>query len=72
MSEQNWRVQQLEKEVEELKDEVRDLRSLRDNLIGISTAARWGIKILIALGGYGALNLVSRIIQWLNAPMKPH
>lgn len=72
MSEQPWRVAQLEGRVKELEDDVKALRSLRDQLIGMSSLAKWGIRVLIALGGFGALDAVLRVIQWLNAPIKPH
>ena len=51
---------------------MKALRSLRDQLIGMSSLAKWGIRVLIALGGFGALDAVLRVIQWLNAPIKPH
>jgi hypothetical protein len=67
---QTWRISQLEKEIDDLKQEVARLNSLRDQLIGMGDAARLGIKVLVALGGLGAIDVAARIIHWLNAPLK--
>jgi hypothetical protein len=68
-STQDWRIQQLEQQVEQLKRQVADLKSLRDNIAGMSTIAKWGFRALILLAGYGGLNVIHRIIEWLNRPL---
>lgn len=69
---QAWQIRQLEKQVEKLQDEVESLRSLRDQLLGMSAAAKWGLRLLIILGGTGAVDIVTRLAQWLNHPVRVH
>lgn len=58
-----WRIRQLEKE-------VGDLKALRDQLIGVTWAGKWGLRFLFALGGYGMVEGFGKIIHWLQAPLK--
>lgn len=60
--------------IAELEKRVRDLEALRNQLLGMSTAARVGFKCIVGLGGYGFLRVLLDVIHWLNAPLaaRPH
>lgn len=79
---ESWRIENLERENERLDREVNRLKTQvqvfvddRNQLIGMSKAARWGVKLIFALGGYGLFKFIHDIGQWLNAPLnvgRPH
>ena len=64
--------------IAELEQRVRNLETLRDQLFGMSTAAKYGYRALLVLAGYGGINFVHHavitIANWLNAPLvqRPH
>lgn len=64
-----WRVAQLEKRNEELEAEIQKMKDERNVLLGVGTAAKWGIKAIVVLAGWGALRFISDILHWLNMPM---
>ena len=67
---QSIRIAYLEKEMEELKDDVRNLRSLRDQLLGMSAAARWLYRLIAVLVSAGVIDGIIHFIQWLNQPRR--
>ena len=69
MSDQQWRIGKLEEDITHLEKEVRELTRLRDQLIGMGSAAKWGYRALLVAGGYGAIDGVKHLIAWLTAPV---
>ena len=70
MDANTWRIQELEKQVDDLQKEVRYLRSIFDQGLGISTAAKWGIRILLVLAGTGGVSAIHWLVKWLSSPVK--
>ena len=66
---QIWRISQLEKKVEEQDRKIEALTTLRDQLLGMGSAAKFGIWMLGALGGFGLVDGVIRIVQWVQQPI---
>jgi hypothetical protein len=66
MSDQSQRILDLEAR-------VRELEGLRNQLIGMGDAAKWGYRALLVLAGYGGIDffrhLFTAIGSWLNHPM---
>ena len=48
---------------------MRELEALRNQLLGMSTFAKWGLRTLLIIGGWGGIDLLHKVIQWLNAPI---
>lgn len=66
---QDYRILELETQVDKLERQVRELESLRDQLLGMSTISKWGLRALFVLAGAGGISLAWRLVQWLNSPM---
>ena len=71
-----YRIQRLEESNERLQDEVKALRTQiqvfvneRNQLIGMGSAAKIGLKVIVALGGVGLLDIFAKLLHWLSAPM---
>lgn len=72
----NWRLEHLEERNDRLEAEVNRLKTQiqlfvneRNQIIGMGKAARWGIKIIFAFGGYGLFKFLNDMAHWLNAPL---
>ena len=73
---ETWRFEQLERRIGQLEDENRSLRTQiqifvneRNRLIGMGSAAKIGLKVIVALGGVGLLDIFAKLLHWLSAPM---
>jgi len=61
-------------EIRKMDERIRALENTRNQMIGMSAAAKWGVRTVVALGGVGSLDLLGKLIHWLNAPIvqRPH
>lgn len=67
---QEWRIGELEKEVHKLKNTILAMSNERQMLMGMGKMARWGIRALFVLGGYGSIRFAHDIVRWLSTPWK--
>lgn len=64
-----YRIKQLEKKVEALQKTVEKYELLLAEATGMSKAAKWGLRFLLACGGIGTADLVLRFLHWMNMPL---
>lgn len=62
--------------IRELEDRLRELENLRNQLLGMSNAAKWGYRALLVLAGYGGIDFFHHTLvaigNWLNQPIGKH
>jgi len=63
------RIRQLEREVEILKEDVKNLTAMQNQFLGMGNLAAFGVKAIGVLGGVGLITILYKIVQWLNAPI---
>lgn len=66
---QEWRIRGLETKIDILETEIRRLQDERQQLIGMGNMAKWGIKFVVGLAGFGGVRVIMDVIHWFNAPL---
>lgn len=65
----------MNEKINDLEKRVRELEGLRNQLLGMSTFAKYGFRMLVLIAGWGGIDLLRKFAAWLNAPMnvgRPH
>jgi hypothetical protein len=66
---QEWKIERLEREVSDLKIDLQKIKDERNQLLGMGSMAKWMVKIIVVLAGWGVFRFISDILHWLKLPM---
>ena len=64
----------LNDQISRLEARIRALEDARNQMVGMSMAAKWGVRTVVAVGGIGSLDLLGKLGHWITVQFsgKPH